>query len=95
MVLTTQRFAAFTPADTTEYYTAEHRPKYISPLTSENKYAVFHLRSPIESEQIYHQGFALYENPPSNGHDTRPAHTAFYVEDIGIIPADRLQVLRA
>jgi len=86
-----QRFAAFTPEASPDYYTADHRPRYITPVNKNNKYLVYHLRSPIESPLVKHRGFALYDNPHD---DTRPALVGYYLEDIGIVDPHRVREIR-
>lgn len=85
----TTRFVTFAPHDTKEYYTEDHDPKYLTPITITNMPRVFKVRTEKENKGETHPAIALFKHHLTNKL-IQPQAAAFLVKGYGIIPAENL-----
>jgi hypothetical protein len=84
-------FADFTPIDSIEFFTQDHKPRYLTEVREDGKPVIYKVRTILEDPEDAHQSVALYNHNVTMNTPV-PTPYGFYVRGFGIVPAKHLIV---
>lgn len=79
-------FKEFTPIDSLEFFTQEHKPRYLTRVREDGTPIIYMVRTTLEDPHNAHQSISLYKHNVTYDIPV-PTPYGFFVKGYGIVPA--------